>query len=135
MNTKCLIATVAGAVVLFVANYVVYDLLLGGFFEANSGTATGVMKEAPQFLWIVVGQLAMGGLLATVLGWKDATNMNDGARAGATLGALLSVAYGFTMLGTMNVSTLTSSVVDIVVAAVVMGLAGAVVGMMLGRGD
>ena len=135
MNTKCLIASIAGAVVLFVGGYVLYELLLGGFLEANMGSATGVMKEAPNFLWIAVGQLATGGVLATVLGWKGATNAADGGKAGAQLGALLAVGFGFVMLGTMNITNLTWAIVDIVVAAVLWGAAGAVVGVMLGRGD
>lgn len=135
MNTKCLIASIAGAVVLFVGGYVLYELLLGGFFEANMGSATGVIKESPNFLWIAVGQLASGGVLATVLGWKGATDVAGGARAGAKLGALIATAFGFVMLGAMNTSTLASVVVDIVVSAVLWGAAGAVVGMMLGRGD
>lgn len=135
MNTKCLIASIAGAVVLFVGGYVLYELLLGGFFAANMGTATGVIKESPDFLWIAVGQLAAGGVLATALGWKGATDVAGGAQAGAKLGALIAAAFGFVMLGAMNTSTLTSVVVDIVVSAVLWGAAGAVVGMMLGRGD
>jgi len=135
MNTKCLIASIAGAVVLFVGGYVLYELLLGGFFAANMGTATGVIKESPEFLWIAVGQLAGGGVLATALGWKGATDVAGGAQAGAKLGALIAAAFGFVMLGAMNTSTLTAVVVDIVVTAVLWGAAGAVVGMMLGRGD
>ena len=135
MNTKCLIASIAGAVVLFVGGYVLYELLLGGFFEANMGSATGVIKESPDFLWIVVGQLAAGGVLATALGWKGATDVAGGAQAGVKLGALIAAAFGFVALGAMNTSTLTSVVVDVVVTAVLWGAAGAVVGMMLGRGD
>ena len=135
MNTKCLVASVAGAVVLFVGGYVLYELVLGGFMSANMGSATGVMKESPDFLWIAVGQLASGGVLATVLGWAGATDAAGGAKAGAKIGALLSVAFGFVMLGAMNISTLTWTVVDVVVTAVLWGAAGAVVGIMLGRGD
>ena len=135
MNTKCLIASIAGAVVLFVGGYVLYELLLGGFFEANMGSATGVIRESPDFLWIAVGQLAAGGVLATALGWKGATDVAGGAQAGAKLGALIAAAFGFVALGAMNTSTLTSVVVDVVVTAVLWGAAGAVVGMMLGRGD
>ncbi len=135
MNTKCLIASIAGAVVLFLGGYVLYELLLGGFFEANMGSATGVIKESPEFLWIAVGQLAGGGVLATALGWKGATDIAGGAQAGAKLGALIAATFGFVALGAMNTSTLTSVVVDVVVTAVLWGAAGAVVGMMLGRGD
>ena len=135
MNTKCLVASVAGAVVLFVGGYVLYELVLGGFFAANAGTATGVIKESPDFLWIAVGQLASGGVLATALGWKGATDVAGGAQAGAKLGALIAVAVGFVTLGAMNTSTLASTVVDVVVTGVLWGAAGAVVGMMLGRGD
>ena len=135
MNTKCLVASVAGAVVLFVGGYVLYELVLGGFFAANAGSATGVIKESPDFLWIAVGQLASGGVLATALGWKGATDVAGGAQAGAKLGALIAVALGFVTLGAMNISTLASVVVDVVVTGVLWGAAGAVVGMMLGRGD
>ncbi len=135
MNMKCLVASVAGAVVFFVGGYVVYELALGGFLEANMGSATGVMKESPNFLWIAVGQLASGGVLATVLSWKGATDAQGGAMGGAKVGALLAVAFGFMMLGTMNVSTLTWAIVDVVVSVVLWGAAGAVVGIMLGRGD
>ena len=135
MNTKCLIASIAGAVVLFVGGYVLYELLLGGFFEANMGSATGVIKESPEFLWIAVGQLAGGGVLATALGWKGTTDVAGGAQAGAKLGALIAATFGFVALGAMNTSTLASVVVDVVVTAVLWGAAGAVVGMMLGRGD
>lgn len=135
MNTKCLVASVAGAVVLFVGGYVLYELVLGGFFAANAGSATGVIKESPDFLWVAVGQLASGGVLATALGWKGATDVAGGAQAGAKLGALIAVAFGFVMLGAMNISTLASVVVDVVVTGVLWGAAGAVVGMMLGRGD
>ena len=135
MNTKCLIASIAGAVVLFVGGYVLYDLVLGGFFEANMGSATGALKEAPNFIWIGVGQLAAGGVLATALGWKGATDAAGGGKAGAQLGALLAVSFGFVSLGTMNVMTLPGALVDIVVMGVLWGAAGAVVGTMLGRGD
>ena len=135
MNTKCLVASVAGGIVLLVGMYVLYDLLLRGFFEANAGSATGVIKATPNFLWIAVGQLVAGGLLAMVLNWKGATDGSAGAQAGASFGALVSTAHGVTMLGTLNVSTLASTVVDIVVSVVLMGVAGAVVGTILGRGD
>lgn len=135
MNAKCLIASIAGAVVLFVGSYILYEMVFGGFIEANMGSATGVMRDAPNFLWIAVGQLASGGVLATVLGWKGATDAATGAKAGAKIGALLSVAFGFVMLGTMNLFTLTWAIVDVFVAAVLWGAAGAVVGVMLGRGD
>lgn len=135
MNTKCLFASVAGAVVLFVGGYVLYELVLGGFFAANAGSATGVISESPNFIWIAVGQLASGGVLATALGWKGATDVAGGAQAGAKLGALIAVAFGFVTLGAMNTSTLASTLVDVVVTGVLWGAAGAVVGMMLGRGD
>lgn len=135
MNAKCLIASIAGAVVLFVGGYILYEPVLGGFIEANMGSATGVMRDPPNFLWIAIGQLASGGVLATVLGWKGATDAAGGAKAGAKVGALLAVAFGFVTLGTMNLFTLTWALVDIVVAGVLWGAAGAVVGVMLGRGD
>ena len=135
MDKKCLVASIAAAVVFFIGGYVLYGWLLAGFIEANAGTATGVVKETPDFLWIAIGQLASGAAIATVLHWKGATAMASGAKAGAQLGALLAASYGFMTLGAMNTSTLTWALVDIVVSAALWAAAGAVAGMMLGRGD
>lgn len=133
MNKNFAIATLAGTVALFILGYALYGLLLAGFFEGQAGTATGVMKETPDWLWLIIGNLVTAAFLATVLGWKGANDVASGAKAGATVGFLVALGYGFIQFATANISTLTGTLVDSVVSAILFGVTGAVIGMMLGR--
>jgi len=60
VNKNCVLSTLAAFVTMFVLGYVFYEPLLGDFFAANAGTATGVIKENPVFWQIIVGQLCGG---------------------------------------------------------------------------
>lgn len=42
---KMLISTVAGGLAFFVFGYLIYEVLLGSFYESNLGSATGVVRE------------------------------------------------------------------------------------------
>ena len=128
------IATIAGAVVLLVLGYLFYEILLGGFFENNTGTATGVMKESPQFLWLIAGQLFTALLLAIILKWTGVGDAGSAAGAAACVGSLMALGLNFTMLGVANISTLTGAIVDVVVVTVLYAITGAVMGMLLGKG-
>lgn len=134
MNSKVLIAAVAGFVVLFLLGFLVYGVLLMDFYAANAGTATGVMKETPNWLWLVLGEFLGALTLAVVLDWAGVRTAAEGMKKGAIFGFLVFLAFGLAMLGTMNISTLAAALVDAVVSAVRLGAAGAVIGMLLGRG-
>lgn len=133
MNSKTLIAVTAGFVVLFVLGFVLYGLLLMDFFEANAGTATGVYKDPPQWLWLVVGEFVAAFTLVVVLGWAGVRTTSEGLGKGAIFGFLVSLAIGLVMLGSTNISNLAATLVDPIVSAIRFGAAGAVVGMLLGR--
>ena len=134
VNKNCVLAILASFVTMFVLGYVFYEPLLGGFFADNAGTATGVIKEAPVFWQIIVGQLCGATLLVYALSWKGVESAADGAKAGALVGLLLSLYFGFMNLGTMNTSTMNAALVDAVVSVVLWGVAGAVATVVLKRG-
>ena len=134
IKPNCILATLAAFVVMFVLGYIIYEPLLGDFFAANAGTATGVIKENPVFWQIIVGQLCGAGLLITVLSWKGVESAADGFKGGATFGLLLSLFYGFMNLGTMNTSTMNAALADVAITAGMMGVAGAVGALVLRRG-
>ena len=133
INKSCILATLAAFATMFVLGFVIYQPVLGSFFAANAGTATGVIKENPVFWQIIVGQLCGAALLVTVLSWKGVESAADGFKGGALFGLLLSLFYGFMNLGTMNTSTMNAVLVDVVVTVVLMGAAGAVGAMVLKR--
>ena len=133
MDSKFVGAALAGAVAMFLMGFVLYELLLGGFFEANGNP--DLMRAQPAFLWIILGQIAGGFLLATILSWKGASSVGEGAKAGAVFGFLVSLGVGLTNYGAFDMMNLTATLVDPFVSALLFAVAGAVVGMMLGRGS
>ena len=134
VNKNCVLAILGAFVTMFVLGYVIYEPLLGGFFADNAGTATGVIKDAPVFWQIIVGQLCGATLLVCALSWKGAENTADGFKGGALVGLLLSLYFGFMTLGTMNTSTMNAALVDALVSVVLWGVAGAVATVVLRRG-
>lgn len=134
MNAKTWIAAAAAFVVMFLLGFLLYGVLLMDFYTANAGTATGVMKETPNFLWLIVGEFLGALTLTLILVWAGARTAGDGLRKGAIFGFLVTLAIGFVWLGTANISNLTSTLVDPFVSAVRFGAAGWVIGKILGPG-
>jgi len=135
MSSKSLTAIAVGTVVLFLSGYLIYGLALAGFYESNGGTATGVSKEVPEFLWLILSTLATAVLLTVVLGWAGATDPASGFKSAALVGLLMAFSIDLGIYSMMNIQTLTLTLVDPFVAAINTGIGGAAIGMMLGRGD
>jgi uncharacterized membrane protein len=135
-NNKLAFATLAGALTAFILGYALYGVLLVGFFAANAGTATGVMKEAPDLIPIALGQIPGALLLALIIQrWGGSKSMAGGAKVGAIFGLLITLSFDLTGYGSMNLSNLTATLVDPLVGTVLMAVVGAVIGMVLGRGE
>ena len=136
MNTnKLLLGALAGGVTYFLLGYILYGNLLAGFFASNAGTAQGAAKAPEEMvMWaLVVGNLVNGLLLAVIYErWANIRTFATGAKAGAVIGLLMALAFDLIMFGTSNVMTLTASLVDPLVYAVISAVAGGVVGWALG---
>ena len=129
MNTKTLVAAVAGGLTLFLTGFIFYELLLADFF------ATSVAKDPLSFPFIVLGEVVFGFLLAWVFGRSGTSTLADGAKDGAMIGFLIALAYGSILYGATTIADLSYYVADAVVWAVRFGAAGAVVGWYFGRSE
>jgi hypothetical protein len=135
MNTRqWVIGTVGGGVVVMVAGYVIFEMLLGDFYRSNTGSATGVSRD-PQIMWAVaIGALAYAALILQALkGQAAAVNVSSGMKIGATVGFLLWLCADFTIYGATNTNNLTLTMVDPLVELVRGGIAGAALGALLPR--
>lgn len=133
---KRIMATLAGFVVFFLMGWLLYGMLLMDFFMSNSGSATGVMRSDTEMVWwaLALGNLFQAYLLVYIFGkWANITTFGAGLQTGAVIGLILGYGYDLTMYGTSNISNLTSTLVDPLVVAVMMGLTGGVIGMVLGK--
>ena len=133
MNTKQFaIGTLTGGVAYFFLGFLVYAVILAGFFEANMGSATGVMKTDMQWWPLILGNLASGALLTLIfLKWANISTFSSGAIAGATIGFLVASGYDLIMYDTSNIMNLTGTLVDIAVYTLMSALAGGLIGLVL----
>ena len=127
------IGTVVGGLVLFFLGYLVFGVVFADFFAANAGTATGVQKEPFDFVSLAIGQLAWGAALTLILGWANVSSVGQAARVSALVGLLLFFGFDLTMFATTNTSTLLVTVVDPILAAVLFGVAGALIAAVTRR--
>ncbi|MFN0216018.1 MAG: hypothetical protein ACKVT2_17295 [Saprospiraceae bacterium] len=138
MNTKVLLAALAGAVTTFLTGWVLYGMALKGFFEANTTEGgMSVMRGEMPIMWgIFVGCLAWSLLLALLYNrWAGISTFKGGAMAGAWIMFLVALGADFFSYASMNVMTMTAALVDPVVNAIQGAIAGGVIGWVLGYGS
>jgi hypothetical protein len=133
MNTKqWVIGTIVGAVVVFATGWVLFEMLLGDYYAANAGSATGVDKDPPIIWSIAVGALAYAALIIYAMrGQAASANMVSGMKVGAVVGFLLWATADFSLFGITNMSNLTITMLDPFVELVHGGISGAVIGALL----
>lgn len=129
VNKNFLMATIAGGITLFVLGFLIYGVLLADFF------ANDAINPEPVMWAVTLGQLLSAAFLAIILGWKGVANAKEGFQAGAIIGAVMGLAFGLMMYGTMvGMHTIATLIGDTVVSLVVYGAGGAVIAMVLNRG-
>ncbi len=130
MSQRSILAAIAGAITLFVLGFVIYAVVLKDFFASNGAAVV----EAPVYWAIALGELAFGVLLAYIFSrWASISTFAGGFQGGAVLGALIALGIGLVQFGALGGPNLTAVIADTVVSAVRVGIAGGVVGMVLGR--
>lgn len=134
MNSqKFIIGGIVGGIAFFLLGWVIYGMLLKDFMSSN--VASGTMRADSDMIWwaLVVGNLAMGFLLAYVIGKGGAISAGKGAGTGFVLGLLISLSYDLTTYATSTTLTSLKAVAaDVAVMAVMGAIGGAVVGLVMG---
>jgi len=131
---RVLIAIFAGGLAYFLLGGLIYVVILGGFYEANLGSATGVLREVPIGWAMIVSQLGLAALVTYVFLHADVATPSDGLKAGAIFGLLFGIAMAFDLYGVTNWSNLTVALVEPFVTTVRIAIGGAVIGWALGLG-
>lgn len=133
---KRILATLAGFVVFFLMGWLLYGMLLMDFFQNNAGTATGVARSETDMVWwaLIGGNILQAYFLVYVFGkWADINTFAGGFQNGLMLGLIIGFGYDLTMYGTTNIMNLTATLVDPLIAAIMMATSGGVIGWMLGK--
>ncbi len=130
---KFIVSTLVGAVTLFVVGFLIYGVALMSYLEAN--TMAGLAKAEPDWVMLVLGNVASAGLLSTAIGtWAKSGGAADGLRIGLQLGLLMALSVDLTIYATSHVfNSLTAMAVDAAAYTVMMTIGGAAVGAAIGR--
>jgi hypothetical protein len=136
MNSKMIVAGLIGGVTSFFTGFLIYGIILDSTMTDLAGSATGVNKETPDMLLLILGSIFWGMTYAYIFDtWAGIKTFSAGAMGGAIVGGLYAAGADFTMLGTTNITTLPGALLDIVAATIMHAIIGGVVGWWLGRGS
>ncbi|MBK8968059.1 MAG: hypothetical protein IPM36_15615 [Lewinellaceae bacterium] len=137
-TNKILLAGLIGGVVAFILGFLFYGMILSDFFVSNMGSATGVIRGDDEMQWgpMIIGHLAYGLLFAVIFGrWANISTFVTGAKAGAVIGFLVSLAHAMIQLGSTHLSNMTGTLADVGVGTLLSAGTAGVVGWFLGRGQ
>ncbi|MCB0528131.1 MAG: hypothetical protein KDC61_22140 [Saprospiraceae bacterium] len=137
MNTKVLLAALAGAVAFFLLGWAFYGVALSEFFASNMGSATGVQRgENDMVFWaLFLGNFFWALLIAIIFDrWASISTFRSGAMSGGMICLLMALGIDLIMYGTTNISNLTATLVDPIVSAIMGAISGGLIGWVLGYG-
>jgi hypothetical protein len=104
--------------------------------QKHPGTATGVDRAMDdlQFLYLIIGNLAMGFLLAYIFVKGNVSSAGSGFVTGGVVGALVSVGFDCVMYATTHVISKTAMAADVAAFTVMCAITGAIVALVMGMG-
>jgi uncharacterized membrane protein len=133
---KFVFGTLAGGLTYALLGFVVYGLLMESFFESHMASGLAKTPEQMKYYPLFAGNLAQGALLAYVfLKWANIKSFSDGLMAGAAIGFFAVAGFDLVVYDTAKIMSAVGTVTDIVVYTVLSGVAGGVVGAVLGMGN
>jgi hypothetical protein len=131
---KLLMGGITGGVVFFLLGWVIYGILLMSFMASHTGAAGNVARAEPDFMYLIIGNLAMGFLLAYIFLKANVNSLAGGFITAAIIGLLMAVGYDCMAYATSTVISKTGMAADVVAATVMSAITGGVVGLVLGMG-
>jgi hypothetical protein len=134
MSKRFVAAAAAGMLTIALVGGLLYGVVFSDFFRSNI-VAIEVMRNPPGFGWIALSHVPFGILLALVVSWRGVLTARGGAAAGGLLGFLMAASYDLSQYGTMEHWSLRLTLVEPFIALVMVATAGAVVALVLARGQ
>ena len=131
-TNKILLGGITGGVALFLLGWVIYGILLMDYSTANYNQCMN--RPMQEMIWwsLILSNLALGFLLATIFSWSDTTGFMAGAKTAGIIGLLLSVSmdFGYYSMTTMYVNP-SVIIVDIIAYTIYLAITGALIGWVM----
>ena len=132
---KLLLGGIVGGILYFGLGYLVYGNLLAGFMQNNPGIVKADRPMADiQFMYLIIGNLLGGFLIAYIFIKANISTAVSGFVTGGLIGLLSSASMDCISYATTNVLSKKMMAADVVAAAVMTAIVGAVVALVMGMG-
>lgn len=131
---KLFIGGITGGILYFLLGWLIYGMLLMDFMNNHTGVAGNISRAEPDFLYLAIGNLAMGFLLAYIFVKGNVSSMASGFITGGVLGLLVSVGMDCMMYATTTAISKTAMAADVAASTVMSAIVGAVIAMVMGMG-
>jgi hypothetical protein len=134
MNTnKFLLATLAGAVILFLSGGLIYGLILPNI-GIPPPESECLIEGGP--IWIpILSDILFSGVFAYIFAkWANISTFLTGFKTGAILGAVLGLIISLMFYGTVNIFSTQIFPIAVISFFIRFGLLGGVIGWILGTG-
>ena len=138
MFVRILVAGIAGAIAMFLLGWLIYGILLHGYFDSTmTPAAKAVMNTDPNFAPLVVAEIVFGVLFAFIFDyWASISTFVGGITGGAILMFGLSLGWDMQMMAFFKDmhtgSPYLPMCVDIIAATVLGAISGGVIGQVIG---
>ena len=130
---KLITGAITGGILFFLLGWLIYGNLLAGFMKANPGKATGVDRTDMDFMYLAIGNLLSGLLLAYIFAKAGVSSMVNGFVTGGVLGFLMSASYDCVMYGTTFIASKKMIMADVIAYTVMCAVVGAIVALVMGK--
>ena len=131
--SKLFIGAIVGGVVFFLLSWLLYGYLLTDFMYHNTGKIGHVAeRKEMEFLYLVIGNLLEGLLLAYILIKSNVTTLAAGLVTGGIVGFLMVTSVDCIMYGTTFILSKKGMLADVVSFTVISAIAGAAIAAVAG---
>jgi len=131
---KLLLGGITGGIAFFFLGWLIYGMLLMNFMATHPGTVGNVDRAQPDFMYLIIGNLFMGLLMAYIFVRANVNSLAGGLVTGGIVGLLIAVGYDCMMYATTNIISKTAMAADVAAMTVMSAIVGAIVGLVLGMG-
>jgi len=132
MNLRVLLAGLAAAFAAFFVGWVIYDMLLMDFFEANTISYDGLIKEQMCFALIFAANLVYAILLAWIYNnFKGSKSVVKAIGISAVIGIAFALGLDLMFLASYNLMNVPGTIVDVLASGVMYGVMGLVIGLII----
>ena len=134
INIRVLLATVAGTITIFLLGYFIFGILLAPYTIAGEIEYTGLRKEPPDMLLLLLKNIVQAVLLVYIFEYlAGIRTFLGGVKEGAIIMFLITLSLNLSLLSIMNLHTgFTANILDVVGETVRAAVGGGVIGAILG---